>query len=169
MNNLIKPILYMIIFVLILVLGMMIFQSNKSLLSAEEGKAMVKERYAGDIKSFNMSEDKHYFKVTVEDKQKIFRFQIDRQSEKISHLKVIKRKAEKKEKPKKKRVQQSKEKQTGDQTSEQQNVQQQAPSQTQSMEDPSVAQQSGAQTNLQVQPNPYYYYSDDDDDEIDDD
>ncbi|UXR77941.1 MULTISPECIES: hypothetical protein [unclassified Staphylococcus] len=168
MNKLMKPILYTIIFVLALVLAMMIFQSNKTLLSAEDGKAIVKERYSGQIKRFDASEDKGHFKVTVEDEQKYFQFQLDRRTEKISHLKVVKRKQEKQTEPKTKKVQQeSKNKKKAEREKTQQETAQSAA--IQPTQNETAVQNSTPQSNVQVQPNPYYYYSDDDDDEMDDD
>ncbi|RAI81354.1 hypothetical protein BFS35_007230 [Macrococcoides goetzii] len=91
MKYLIKPFLYFVTILLTIVLGVVIFQNNRALMSENAAKAMVAERYTGEIKDFYVTANKQYFKVTIEDKKKRFQFKIDRYNEKISNLKVLKR------------------------------------------------------------------------------
>jgi len=90
LKHLVKPFLYFVTILLTIVLAVVVFQSNRALLSEADAKKIVAERYAGDIKDFHMTANKQYFKVIVEDKRKRFQFKIDRYNEKISNLKVLK-------------------------------------------------------------------------------
>ncbi|WP_414044171.1 hypothetical protein ACMGE9_05080 [Macrococcus sp. EM39E] len=89
MNQIIKPFLYFVTVALIFVLAFVIFQNNKAMMNEQDARAMVKERYSGEIKDFRTTANNQYFKIIVEDKKKRFQFKIDRYNEKISNLKTL--------------------------------------------------------------------------------